>query len=137
MQEKVQSEIGLQMTRHNLIRILWIVACIIVLVWWLYSYGLKEDLSQVLKSESQVYLLISMVILTLPLGIPWIYLFAGLLYVLESVGINMSGKMQTDVILLWLGFVVIGYFQWFVMVPYLIRKIREQVATKDRATPAQ
>jgi len=137
MQEKMQAEIGLQMTRHNLIRTLWIVACLIVLVWWLYSYGLKEDLSQVLKAESQIYLLIAMVILTLPLGIPWIYLFAGLLYVLESVGINMNGKMQADVFLLWLGFVVIGYIQWFVIVPYLIRKMRERAATKDRATPAQ
>ena len=133
----MQAEIGLQMTRHNLIRTLWIVACLIVLVWWLYSYGLKEDLSQVLKAESQIYLLIAMVILTLPLGIPWIYLFAGLLYVLESVGINMNGKMQADVFLLWLGFVVIGYIQWFVIVPYLIRKMRERAATKDRATPAQ
>ena len=137
MQEKVQSDIGPQMTRQNLIRTLWIVVCMIVLVGWLYSYGFKEDLSQVLKSESQVYLLIAMVILTLPLGIPWIYLFAGLLYVLESVGINMSGKMQADVFLLWLGFVVIGYIQWFVIVPYLIRKIRERTTTKDRATPAQ
>jgi len=109
----------------------------IVLVGWLYSYGLNEDLSQVLKSESQVYLLIAMVILTLPLGIPWIYLFAGLLYVLQSVGINMSGETQVDVFLLWLGFVVIGYIQWFVIVPYLIRKIRERATTKDRATPAQ
>lgn len=137
MQEKVQSEIGLQMTRHYLIRTLWIVACIIVLVWWLYSYGLKEDLAQVLKSESQIYLLIAMVILTFPLGIPWIYLFSGLQYVLESVGIDMSGKMQADVFLLWLGFVVIGYIQWFVIVPYLIRKMRERALTKDRATPVQ
>lgn len=124
------------MTRQNLIRTLWIVACIIVLVWWLYSFGLKEDLSQTLKSESQIYLLIAMVILTLPIGIVWIYLFTGLLYVLELVGINVSGKMQADVILLWLGFVAIGYIQWFIIAPYLIHKIRERGTNKDRAMPA-
>jgi len=110
---------------------------VIVLVWWLQSYGLKGDLTQVLKSESQVYLLIAMVILTFPLGILWIYLFAGLLYVLELVGINVSGKMQADVLVLWLGFVVTGYCQWFVIVPNLIRKIRERAAARDRAMPVQ
>ena len=120
------------MTRYNLIRTLWIAACGTVLVWWLNSYGLREDLSQILKSESQVYLLIAMVILTLPLGVAWIYLFAGLLYVLDAVGINVSGKMQADVIFLWLGFVAVGYFQWFAIVPWVIRKARERATIKDR-----
>ena len=135
--EKVQVEIGVQMSRLKSIRVAWLLTCIVVLCWWMYSYGLKEDLPQVLRSESQIYLLIAMAILTIPLGIPWIYVFAGLLYLLESLGMVLGGKWQADVIFMWMGFVVIGYIQWFVTVPFLIRKIRKRNSTANQVAPTE
>ena len=112
------------MPLRNLIKVIWILGCICVLGWWLYSFGMNSDLSQILKSESQVYLLIAMVILSFPISIVWVYIFAGLLDLLVFVGVNLSGPLQVDVIVLWFGFVTVGYLQWFMLLPYLLGKWR-------------
>jgi hypothetical protein len=105
-------------------------ACVFVLVWWLYSFGIKSDLSPVLKAESQIYLLIGMIILTFPIGVVWIYSFAGILFLCRKWGFDPDSNLLANVFALWLGFVMFGYVQWFKLFPSVLKRIRARRGSK-------
>ena len=121
MWPKVNEKLSLR----GLVKILWVLCCVVVLVWWYYAFGLKTGLSAMLKAESQIYLIIWMVILTFPVGLIWVYLMALVLYGLETLGVNQEA-LSSDVLILWAGFVILGYLQWFKLVPFLIGKWRKK-----------
>jgi hypothetical protein len=114
------------MARDNLLKISWLFACICVLAWWHFSYELKSDLSEILKAESEIYLIIGMVILTFPVGLIWTYLLGVIFYVMSIIHINVPTSVGLNILILWVGFVLFGYLQWFKLVPWWIGRRRSR-----------
>jgi hypothetical protein len=81
--------------------------------------------------EAQLFLLIAMNVLTFPAG----YLYALLLTTVAQLSDTLfsirfaSDNDVAELVLVWAGFLVFGYAQWFVLTPWLYRKVR---ASRDR-----
>lgn len=108
--------------------IAWLTASFVVLGLWFWLFGLNPELSRILRNESQVYLIIGMTVLTFPAGLLYVYLFGIVVYGLSSVGIELHQYEKIEVCLLWGGFVLIGYLQWFVLLPFIRKKIPSRQA---------
>lgn len=106
-----------------LIKIMWTLCCAGVLGWWLYRYGMNDQLPHQLKAESVLLISIWMGILTFPLGLLWFISLSGIYYLAEKIGLTPSGTSIAEVIAIWGGFVIVGYFQWFKFLPFLIKKL--------------
>jgi hypothetical protein len=70
-----------------------------------------------------------MVVLSFPLGLLWLWLASGAGHLLAQFGIDIGGASWTADIVVWLGFVVVGYLQWFFLLPWMIRKVRSRNRT--------
>jgi hypothetical protein len=88
----------------------------------MYTYS-RVDLAESLKTESQMYVLLWMAVLTFPSGLVWAALFSLLLGLLDSLGVSPR-PLLLEVGLMWAGFVVVGFLQWFVYGPVLLTKFR-------------
>jgi hypothetical protein len=102
------------------------MACCIVLVWWALAYGLDEGIPTELKNEAQVYLLLPMALLSFPAGVLWAVLLAGALKLAFDAGLAVALSPMFHAVLAWAGFVVVGYVQWFVLLPSLIGRRSKQ-----------
>ncbi|MFV1983654.1 MAG: hypothetical protein ACC657_08970 [Thiohalomonadales bacterium] len=105
-------------------KILWISICMIVLLWWVNSFYFSPHLISLYKQETQNVLLVWMTILTFPSGFIWLFLFSAIIYIFGLLGI--STPIFIEVFLLWLGFILIGYFQWFKFIPFIKIKYFEK-----------
>lgn len=108
----------------------WALCCAGVLVWWIYRYGIDEQLPHQLKAESVLLISIWMGIFTFPLGVLWFISLSGIYYLAEQAGLNLSGVSIAEVITTWSGFVAVGYLQWFVLLPFIREKFRSQQAKR-------
>ncbi len=104
----------------KLLKGLWIAACLSVLVGTLYFYDGKE------LSDVWVFLTMLMLVLSFPVG--------GLVSLGHAaVGTIFAITIQTSYLSLgfeWLAYFVLGYFQWFWLVPYLASKLKSRVARR-------
>lgn len=98
-------------------RIAWLAACALVLLWWIGAFGLDDQLAVPLKLESQMYVLLAMCILAFPAGIIWAVVIAGVARLLHEFGVATNGSIWTGILIFWVGAVVLGYLQWFVLLP--------------------
>lgn len=117
----VASSEGLMMKGRPIV-LAWCLACILVLAWWVYTY-FRSDLTDVLKTESQMYVLLGMVLLTFPSGLVWLVLFSFVLGTLDYFGIP-SRPLLLEVSVMWAGFVAVGFLQWFVYGPKMLARFR-------------
>lgn len=102
--------------------IAWLIASALVFVWWIYTYS-RGDLSDGLKVESQMYVILAMSLFTFPTGLLWVVVFSLVLSLLNQFGITRPLMLESS--LMWAGFLVVGYLQWFVFGPRLLAKFRE------------
>lgn len=112
------------MKNWRALQIVWLSCCVAALAWWYIAYGVRSELSETLKAESQIHLIIVMVVITFPIGLAWSYVVGLIAYGLEGAGIGISTTWHLDVLLWWLGFVVVGYVQWFKLGPRIVEVIR-------------
>ena len=103
-------------------RAAWLVACCVVLIWWSFAYGMSDTLSATLKNEAQVYLLIPMVVLSFPAGLLWVVVLAGVLRLASTIGLDTTWSPLVHAAFIWLGCVIFGYVQWFLVVPALVAR---------------
>jgi hypothetical protein len=98
-------------------KLIWIAANVFVFAW-----SLKLDSQQ--RYEGQVLTLLALIILSFPLG--WLfYVLVGLLDMLLNRKISTSMPGGSFGLFLESGcFLIVGYLQWFKLVPYIIRKLR-------------
>ncbi|MBI2312368.1 MAG: hypothetical protein HYU77_07700 [Betaproteobacteria bacterium] len=68
-------------------------------------------------------------LLNLPLSIVWWLLLSAASYAFYLAGIEI-GESPAFGAVVWLGFVVVGYLQWFKLVPWLIAKWRSRRAAR-------
>ena len=112
------------MSTKRILQIAWLLSCVAAVAWWYVTYGIRSDLGGALKAESQIYLIVIMVVITFPIGLVWAYVTGLITYGLEATGIGTVTAWHPDVLLWWLGFVVVGYVQWFKLIPRIVEAIR-------------
>jgi hypothetical protein len=106
----------------------WVGLCILILAVSLYlgDPGVKRDID--------IFLVWSMLVLCFPSSGLIVLLFAGASYLLyQHFSIAPSAERATTfyayLFLTWLAFFVVGYIQWFKLLPYLIAKLRARKKT--------
>lgn len=105
----------------KLLKATWFTLCIVVLVVTLY-FGDAET-----GRDIDVFLIWSMMILSFPASWIIILLYSGityLLYMLFSVSLTTDGvyMFYGYLFITWVTFFVVGYLQWFKLIPWLIEK---------------
>lgn len=115
----------MKLTMMNLLTIVWLIACVAVL-WTSVACG--NEASATLRGECSLLAAIVMAFLTLPLGLLWWLLLSATGYLLSLVGIEIGTTSAIFDFVVWFGFVVVGYLQWFKLVPWLIAKWRSRRA---------
>ena len=106
------------------VKIVWMVTGVMVLVATLYYFYRGDE-----NSNAGIFLAWSMLILTFPVGYICMSVTVGLLYYLHHLGMieplsyyGMWGS-YLSLTLYWLLFFMIGYWQWFIMLPRLVPRI--------------
>lgn len=103
-------------------RLLWLGACAIVVIWWMAVYGLHEGAPDTLMGEAMIYVVIAMTLLSFPIGLAWTVLLAIAARVLHEAGVAVQSPLWVNLLLYWVTAVVLGYVQWFVVIPRIRAK---------------
>ena len=100
--------------------ILWGLAGLFVLVFTLYAYSPGPN------SDIGGLFLWCMLALTFPMGLGVAGLSAALVSILESNGSSLLEAIPpaVGIVLVWVGFCAVGYYQWFKLIPWLWKKFR-------------
>ena len=105
---------------RQLVKIGWIFLCVIVLMVTLDKFDHRPD------SDISDFLIWSMLVLSAPSGILILLLNASLAYILYSALAITIPTTYLTLSVTWLLFFIIGYAQWFYLLP--------RVAAKSRAS---
>ena len=100
------------------LRFAWLAICVAALVGALRGYRGKSDwrMEEGLGAE--------MIVLGFPASLLVAIGFMAVGFVLERFGISLPSSTRAEMITTWLIFVAGGCIQWFVVVPYLVRRWR-------------
>ena len=110
------------------IRSAWLVAMIAVLIFWVVAAIHDFSTAPQATEDGELHLLsvLVLVALTFPMGVVW----AGLLnvgtYVLDTLHYHAEISDGLLIPFVWLGFVAVGYVQWFKLLPWLWYKWKEK-----------
>lgn len=108
----------MRLEKRNVARILkiaWLAACAVVLVGVVISKG---------DAETERFLTRTMLVLSFPLGVlasPLIIVTGFLAQMISPLG---SLVQINDYVMVWFWFFVLGYVQWFWLVPSVVRLIK-------------
>ena len=95
------------------VELVWFAACCVVL---LVAFQNTQN------PEAAVLFTILMVVLTFPIGLILVWLLgSALAYLNQQFGVSLP-EGAVMLFLLWVGFLAVGYIQWFRWVPYFYRK---------------
>jgi len=114
----------MKLTMMNLLKIFWLIACFAALAWTFVACGYEGNAT--LRGECSLLAAIVMAFLTFPVGLLWWLLISAVGYVLSRVGIEIGGVSAIADLVVWFGFLIVGYFQWFKLVPWIVHRIRER-----------
>ena len=126
----MSKKVPLEMTMNAVslaLRGAWVVAMIIVLMWWLSGH-MSDPPELTLSSERGLLGLITLVALTFPLGFAWALALNLAAYLMESTSLAAPVSDVWLAFPVWMGFFVAGYVQWFVLLPWLWRKWKARQA---------
>ena len=100
-------------------KMIWICACVVPYLHWLIWIGTFSGAPSSWE-EKDIFLWISMAVLGFP-SVPVFFYVAGLVQiVLEHVGIAFSNILLANTTI-WLVAVIVGYLQWFHILPAIKR----------------
>ena len=94
--------------------LIWTAATFLILLYMISLYSIHRDASLILMQM--------MIFLTFPSGLIVFNYFGGIYYV------PLGGDMVADLIIPWLSFTIFGFFQWFVLLPMIIRLFHRQIS---------
>jgi hypothetical protein len=113
------------------VKLIWVVVCVAVLIWSFIYCG--QQANPTLRGECSLLGSGVMVLLSLPTGLLWVWLVSAVGYGLSAYGLVIDGSSLIVDFVIWLGFFILGYLQWFKLLPYLIKKWRGR---RSRTSPA-
>lgn len=105
---------------------LWVVATILVLLVTLYAYDGKPN------SDIEVLFAWSMIFLTFPSGLIFAGLFSIVADCLDKFFAVVLYTSYLSLVLSWAGFLLLGYLQWFKLLPWLVRKIKARMGQPNQ-----
>lgn len=115
------------MNWRNVLKSAWLLACFGVLIWQLLDCGQHAD--RTLGAECSLLAGGIMVVLSFPLGLVWLWTLSGVGYLAAEFDIDMPLSYLGMDVLAWLGFAIIGYTQWFLVIPWIAQKVRSRKRT--------
>ena len=110
---------------------IWVSACVVVLGITLYSY------IGVIDSDAEVFMLGAMLVLCFPSCLLYALSFALIEAACETIFGKFIPNTLALIILNWLGFFMAGYVQWFIVLPWLVKKWRKRVVAKKLKIPKE
>jgi hypothetical protein len=99
-------------------RFVWLTICVVALIGALRGYQGKSDW----KMEEG--LAFEMLVLGFPVSLLVALGFVTVGLLLQQFGISLPSSSRAEMITTWLIFVIAGCIQWFIALPYLIRRWR-------------
>jgi len=108
----------------------WLLPSVFLLGWALYPFltGVGNDLPPAYKSERVLVMELWMLALTFPCGLLWLLLVSGIAYAFPYLfSITLGELTVLSIFLTWLSFFICGYFQWYKLLPWIIRKLHSSV----------
>lgn len=116
------------------VRIMWLIAMIAVLVFWIGSGfdGVPSQRNH--DGERHLLATLALIVLTFPLGLMWASVLNVAAYLFDAAGYRAEGSDIFLIPFVWLGFTAVGYIQWFMLLPWLWR--RWKARRVRRATPS-
>lgn len=96
------------------LRIIWVLATMSIMVWGIAGCG--EVANPTLRAECGLLWSIVLAAVGFPLTVVWWITLSAVGAAFSSVGLEIGLSPAFDAIA-WIGFVVIGYVQWFVLLP--------------------
>lgn len=100
----------------------WVAVCSAVLAWTLVAVSYSS--SATLRGETLLLGSGLLIMLTFPIGIVWWLVLGALAYAISLLGLSSEYLQLGMFVFAWGGFVVVGYLQWFMLLPRVIRKLR-------------
>ena len=97
-------------------KVVWLVACAFVFVGFLYCRG---------NTEAQDFLMWTMQVLSFPLGLlamPLILITGFMAQMISPLGSLLT--TFGDYVMVWFWFFVLGFVQWFLIVPGVVKLVR-------------
>jgi hypothetical protein len=110
------------------IRAVWVVLSVMVLVVSLYRFDGKPN------SDIEVFLAWSMLVLSFPSSLLIALLLSGTAIVAEALFSTVIPSHYWSIFISWICFFVVGYWQWFVLLPWLWRKWRTRRLVRSNGT---
>jgi len=109
----------------RLLLALWLAVCVVVLA---FAF-IQRDIH-----DTDIAFAYLMLFLTFPLGYAFAAFVGVIFFALYSVfGIVVPGGFVPNLVS-WVFFVVVGYFQWFVAIPWLYKKLRAYLTLRSSGT---
>lgn len=100
--------------------LLWVMICSATL-WWFVNHPKAWS-----DPEITVLYILVMLTISFPIGI----VYWSILSMLAVVIPNPNLGREIELVVVWIGFVAIGYVQWAILVPWGYRKFREALKTR-------
>lgn len=102
------------------LKIGWWSACLAVLVWWFVAADPGAAASRANEPLHEQTLKGLMALLAFPAGLLWVWSMPWLAPAVEAAGVPLAGwPWYTPTVLAWSGCAVLGYVQWFWLLPYV------------------
>jgi hypothetical protein len=105
---------------RRLLKVLWIALCIVILATTLSKFDQRPD------SDIADFLVWGMLVLTVPSGILAMLLYAGFAYALHNTFAVTVPTTYSTLSVTWLLYFVVGYVQWFYLLPRLVARMRRK-----------
>jgi len=105
----------------GILLVAWLAACVVTLAITAYA-----SLPEPAASDIGLFFLGCMIVLTFPSGLLVLGIVALLVELQAFTGpfLDFLRPSIVGLALVWVGMVVIGYYQWFVVVPWVAKRIR-------------
>ena len=112
----------------------WLAACAVVLAMTIYA-----SLPAPTPNDIGLFFLGCMIVLTFPSGLLVLGLVALLVKLQAFTGpfLDFVQPAIVGLALVWVGMVVVGYFQWFVFVPWVMKRLWKFGGRGDRQAPTE
>jgi hypothetical protein len=109
---------GLSRRLARVLKLAWWAACIGVLLWWWISVDFGAAVAATKRSTQRELLEAAMAVLAFPAGLLWVWLQPIINAGLAGIGVQ-RWPWYGPVMLTWSGAALLGYLQWFWVLPHV------------------
>jgi hypothetical protein len=102
----------------------WLLLCLLALAGWWFGWGFVDGAGQ--RIEHRQLLDAIMGVLAFPAGLLWVWIAPNVESLAKSAALaagvpSAAWRLYGPELLAWLGATVLGYIQWFCLLPYVFR----------------